>query len=108
VLQPIGRRRWSHPTAAIALTLTMMHSGALGALLQFARAPWYPAHAAGAAAWHLTALEDQQLAGLVMAVPAGIVYIVAAIVVLYRWLDSGSERSYLERLCVESSPSLAS
>jgi putative membrane protein len=81
-----GVRRWNGPTAAIVLTLTLMQSGALGALLQFASTPWYPAHAAGAVAWGLTPLEDQQLAGLIMSVPAGVVYVGAAIAALYLWL----------------------
>ncbi len=81
-----GVRRWNGPTAAIVLTLTLMQSGALGALLQFARSAWYPAHAAAAVQWGLTPLEDQQLAGLIMSVPAGIVYVGAAIAALYLWL----------------------
>src|SRR5205823_6696964 len=45
---------------------TGLHSGVLGALLTFARVPWYPAYADSAKAWGLSALEDQQLAGLIM------------------------------------------
>jgi cytochrome c oxidase assembly factor CtaG len=69
----------------VYLALTLMQSGALGAILAFARTPWYPAHAAGAAAWHLTLLEDQQLAGLIMSVPASLVYIGVALALAARW-----------------------
>lgn len=85
VVQPIGRRRLAYGGAVVYLALSMMQSGALGAILAFARTPWYPAHAAGAAAWHLTLLEDQQLAGLIMSVPMSFVYIGAALVLAARW-----------------------
>jgi putative membrane protein len=65
---------------------TSMHSGALGALLTFAPVPWYPAYAGKAAAWGLTPLEDQQLAGLVMWVPAGVAYLLASLALFARWL----------------------
>jgi putative membrane protein len=55
-----------------------VQSGALGALMTFASRPWYPAYAARTAAWGLTPLEDQQLGGLIMWVPAGAVYLLAA------------------------------
>jgi cytochrome c2 len=65
--------------AVLYLFTTSMHSGALGALLTFAPAPWYPAYGENAAAWGLTAVEDQQLAGLIMWVPAGAVYLLAGL-----------------------------
>src|SRR6185437_2213912 len=51
------------------LVATMAQSGALGAILTFSGTPWYYTQSAGAALWHLTALEDQQLAGLIMWIP---------------------------------------
>jgi putative membrane protein len=41
---------------------------------------------AEAGAWGLSALEDQQLAGLVMWVPAGLVYAAAAIALAGIWI----------------------
>jgi cytochrome c oxidase assembly factor CtaG len=67
------------PNAGIAvlmLLVTIMHTGMLGALLTFSPAPWYLGHDPGH--WGLTALEDQQLAGLVMWVPASFIYLAAA------------------------------
>ncbi|MDB4883119.1 MAG: hypothetical protein JWL95_1885 [Gemmatimonadetes bacterium] len=49
----------------------------LGALMTFARRPWYVAHYGTTAAWGLTPLEDQQIAGLIMWIPAGLAYLVA-------------------------------
>lgn len=74
----------------------MMASGLLGALITFAPIPWYSGHALSVVAWHLTPLEDQQLAGLLMWIPMGTIYIVAAALLLSAWLTSVEHRS-LER-----------
>ncbi len=84
--------------AILYVFTTMLHNGLLGALLTFATTVWYPAYYATTGPWGLTPLEDQQLAGLIMWIPAGISYLVAALVVLARWLrlaewrDARSER----------------
>jgi putative membrane protein len=53
----------------------------LGALLTFAREPLYAVHAVAPLEWGLTPLADQQLGGLLMWVPAGLPYAIAAILV---------------------------
>jgi putative membrane protein len=52
-----------------------LHMGLLGALLTFAARPFYAAHGGTTEAWGLSALADQQLAGLLMWVPGGIVFL---------------------------------
>jgi putative membrane protein len=77
--------------ATAHLFITMTHTGLLGALLTFAPHVLYGAQTANAAAWGLTPLEDQQLAGLVMWVPAGIIYAGAALGFAALWIrDSGA------------------
>lgn len=58
--------------------------GLLGALLTFAPNPLYAAHLVAPNAFGLTALEDQVLGGLVMWVPAGVPYAIAAAVLARR------------------------
>lgn len=58
--------------------------GLLGAILTFATTPLYAAHAVAPYAWGMTPLEDQALGGLVMWVPAGIPYAVAALLITRR------------------------
>ena len=74
------------PTAIsmASLLTTMMHTGALGALLTFAPTAWYPHYAHGAFGW--SALEDQQLGGLVMWAPGSLAYLAAALAIAARWL----------------------
>jgi putative membrane protein len=96
VFQPAGHRRLAYPFAVVFVVATMLHSGVLGGLMMYAPEPWYPSHIAGAAAWHVSALEDQQLAGLLMWIPAGFVYIGVAIWLVHRWLVT-DERDTRER-----------
>lgn len=75
-----------------SLFTTMLHTGALGALLTFAPTPWY-AHYVDAAAFGLTAVEDQQLGGLVMWVPGSLAYLVAGLAIVARWLAPAATRA---------------
>ena len=76
----------SMPTAVAALLATMVQMGLLGALITFASAPLYAPHLLTAAAWGLSPLEDQQLAGLIMWAPAAAFYLAAALLIAGRWL----------------------
>ncbi len=80
-----GRARAPGALPIASLLTTMLHTGALGALLTFAPAPLYSS-ALQHPALGLTALEDQQLGGLVMWVPGGLAYLVAALALVGRWL----------------------
>lgn len=74
------RSKGGNPLLAIGcLFLTMMQSGALGALLTFSPGLWYPDQERVAADFGLTPLEDQQMAGLIMWAPMGLVYTAAAL-----------------------------
>jgi putative membrane protein len=82
--------------ALLYLFTTMVHSGVLGALIAFANAVIYPTYSATTESWGLTALEDQQLGGFIMWVPAGLVYIVAGLALCAGWMRE-SERMVLRR-----------
>ena len=88
-----GRRHAvNYGLAVLYLFTTAIHSGILGALLTFARTVWYPAYAGKTASWGLTALEDQQLGGLIMWVPACAVYVFAGLVLFAAWLRESEAR----------------
>ena len=84
-------RQRGYGAAVLYLFVTALHSGFLGILLSLARQPLYPGQTVAAPEWGLTALEDQQLAGLIMWVPAGAVYAIAALAMAGLWIrHSGS------------------
>jgi putative membrane protein len=58
---------------------TTMHMGLLGALLTFAPVPLFASHVATAPAWGVTALADQQLAGLLCWIPGCAVFLAAGV-----------------------------
>lgn len=89
VLDPAARA--GHVFVVLLGSFTQM--GLLGALLTFAARPLYAAHFATTAPWGLTPLEDQQLAGLLMWVPAAAPYLLAALFVAAGFLDRGVARA---------------
>jgi len=82
--------------AVLYVFTTSVHSGVLGAFITFTGRLLYPAYAGTTAAWGLTPLEDQQLGGLIMWVPAGLVYVVAGLALCAGWMRE-SERSVERR-----------
>jgi putative membrane protein len=82
--------------AVLYLFTTSVHSGVLGAFLAFTGRVLYPAYSRTAAEWGLTPLEDQQLGGLIMWVPAGLVYVIAGLALLAGWMRE-SERVVARR-----------
>ena len=85
--------RMGYGAAAFYLFATAMHSGGLGALLTFTTRAWYPVYGGAAAAWGLTPLEDQQLAGLIMWIPAGLSYVIAGLLLVAAWLRESERRA---------------
>lgn len=85
VLHPSPRRRLHPGAAVIYLFTTALYGSALGALLTFSPEVWYPAYGSGPSLWGLTQIEDQQLGGLIMWIPFGTIYTLAALSLLYLW-----------------------
>lgn len=81
-------RRDAAGVALASVFTTMLHTGALGALLALASFPWYPEYLAGSAALGWDPLEDQQLGGLVMWLPASVAYLAAGLALAAGWLDA--------------------
>ena len=63
------------PTMLFVAAIAVL-SGLPGALMIFSPVTLFKAHGNAALAWGLTPLEDQQIAGLIMWVPAGIFFLV--------------------------------
>jgi putative membrane protein len=90
------RRQEQQGAAILYLFTTTIHTSVLGALITFATRPWYAAYLQIPRAWGLTALEDQQLGGLIMWVPGSLVYVGIALALLVRWIRA-SDSAVLPR-----------
>jgi putative membrane protein len=78
----IGPQWRLHAGAAVIYILTtLIHTGMLGALLTFSSRIWYPIYAGRTETWGLSVLEDQQLGGLIMWVPAGMILLAAGLLI---------------------------
>lgn len=86
---PLGGSRRGLGAAMAYLFTTMLHTGALGALLSLSPTLWYPAYGDRAAALGFDPLEDQQLGGLVMWVPGGLAYLLVGLCVGAQALRGG-------------------
>jgi cytochrome c oxidase assembly factor CtaG len=92
-------RRSETGAAAWHVFVTMLHTSVLGALMALAPHLLYREQPAAAAAWGLTPLEDQQLAGIIMWVPAGTIYAGAAVALIALWIRrAGQHREQADAL----------
>jgi putative membrane protein len=68
--------------AFLAVSITGVQMSLLGAVLTFARSPLFVSHLLTTGAWGITPLQDQQLGGLIMWVPAGLVLTAGSVAAL--------------------------
>jgi mono/diheme cytochrome c family protein len=85
--------RLGYGAAVLFVFATAVHSGALGALMTFAPRAWYPLYAHRSAAAGHDPLQDQQLAGLIMWIPFGVVFLVLALALFAAWLGESERRA---------------
>jgi cytochrome c oxidase assembly factor CtaG len=89
----IHARGWmGYGAAVLYVFTTSIHSGLLGALLTFSQTVWYPSYIGLTSSWGLTPIEDQQLGGLIMWIPAGVLYAIAGLALLAGWLRESEAR----------------
>ena len=84
--------RAGYGVGVLYVFLTGLHSTVLGALLTIAPSTWYRSYEAAAAVRRIDALADQQLAGLVMWVPSGVIFIVIGLALVAAWLGESERR----------------
>ncbi len=87
VIHPTGgKRRLGYGLAIPYLIPPLLEGNLIGALLTFAPRPLYATYRDAPRISGLTAVEDQQLAGLIMWVPSGFVYLTAIFLLLALFL----------------------
>ncbi len=93
LLKPTRQKHLRYGMAIPYLFTTVLHSAVLGALMTFTSQPWYPYYTALVEPWGLTPLQDQQLAGLFMWIPGGIIFTLLTIGYFAAWLQALEQRS---------------
>lgn len=82
--------RFGYGAALLYIFGTAVHSGGLGALLALSPVPWYPLYVSRAGA--ADPLVDQQIGGMIMWVPSGIVMMLFALALFAAWLGEAERR----------------
>ena len=85
--------RAAYGASALYVFVTGVHTGILGALFTFSGSPFYPLYAARAAAAGVDPVADQQLAGLYMWIPAGVVLMLFGLALVVAWISESERRS---------------
>jgi cytochrome c oxidase assembly factor CtaG/cytochrome c551/c552 len=81
--------RLGYGMAVFFVFATAMHTTLLGVLITFANHLWYPTYAHTAP----HPMEDQQLAGLIMWIPAGVILTLIALALFAAWLGESERRT---------------
>lgn len=89
--------RVGYGASALYVFATMVHTGVLGAMFALSTSPVVPHYQSRAAA-AADALADQQLAGLIMWIPSGLVLTAAGLVLLLAWIAESERRGSAGRL----------
>ena len=84
--------RMGYGVAVVYVFATAVHGGVLGALLTFSPRVWYAPYSTGHQTG-LSPLEDQQLAGLLMWIPAGLLFVVGGLALFAAWLRESDRRT---------------
>ncbi|MCI0394124.1 MAG: cytochrome c oxidase assembly protein [Chloroflexi bacterium] len=92
---PRVHRPFSAIGRIIYLASAIPPSMVAGVVIAFARTPIYSHYEAMPRLWGISVLSDQQLAGIMMWVPGGLIYIVAILILAGRWLQREQEKPAL-------------
>jgi putative membrane protein len=84
--------RQGYGVSAAAVFGVALEGGVLGALIAFASSLWYPAYEWRTAAWGISPVEDQQLAGIIMWVPSGFLLVGFGLGLFAAWLGEAQRR----------------
>lgn len=84
--------RVGYGMAVLFVFATAMHTSILGVLLSFGTRLWYPMYGPRSAAWNIDPIEDQQLAGFIMWIPAGVIFTICGIALFAAWLGESERR----------------
>ena len=66
--------------------------------MTFTQKIWYPIYQGRTSAWNLSPLEDQQLGGLIMWIPSGVIFLVVGLAMFAAWLGESESRQKLTRV----------
>jgi putative membrane protein len=85
--------RMGYGIAVLFVFATALHTSVLGAMFALATGPAYPLYEERAIVWRVDALADQQLAGFIMWVAAGTLFVLLGLALFVAWLGEARRRA---------------
>lgn len=85
--------RMGYGVSVLFVFVTAVHTGALGALLTMSPRLWYGSYLDAAGGDVAAALADQQMAGLLMWIPAGVLFMLIGLGLFSAWMGEQHRRS---------------
>jgi putative membrane protein len=93
---PLPQPRWFGIPAKIGYLIGVRFTGiVLGNVLMWSNTVFYPDYAAGEAKWHISAVTDQSIAGVIMMVEGGFVTFGVLAWLFLQWAQQDTERQRL-------------
>lgn len=89
--------RAAYGASVLFVFTTMIHTGLLGALFALSNAPFYAVYRDRAAMMGMDPVIDQQLAGLYMWIPAGVILTLSGLALLMAWISESERRGVANR-----------
>ena len=83
--------RLSYPGQMLYCFLMIIPMSIVAVYITMADTILYPAYSSAPRIWGMSPLDDQQLGGLIMWIPGGVVFYVILTVVFFRWVGSGRD-----------------
>ncbi len=81
-----------YPLRCLYILAALVQNTILGAMLTFAEAPLYSYYANSPTHWGITTDYDQQLGGIIMWIPGGMMYLAALIILFFMWIKREDSR----------------
>lgn len=93
---PLPQPRWFAIPAKIGYLIGVRFAGiVLGNIFMWSNSVFYPDYAAGEAKWHVSAITDQSIAGVIMMVEGGLVTFGVLAWLFLQWAQQDTERQRL-------------
>lgn len=85
--------RLGYPGQMLYFALLSIAPTVVGAFITFAGTVLYPTYAQAPRVWDISPLTDQQIGGLIMKVPGGLVFWIVLAVIFFRWFKQEEARA---------------
>ena len=104
LLDPIHRFKMGRALGIFYLFATTLHATLLGVFMTLSPKLWYKFYQEKTLSWNMSALEDQQLAGLIMWMPACSIYIFVTVYIFILWSKEENTLAPLDKIKLPMNP----